>query len=443
MGAVSRVAVAVSGAATTVFVARFLGQADTGTFALALAVTNVLTVVFTLGVEHGIAYYVSAGRWAPRDAFAVSQRVALVSGVAGATLGLLFRLVVPGPFGNLTVADTAMACFALPLSLSWFYGSYVALADDHYEGFVLPSAIQALSTMVLAVALGIPFGVTGAVVGMLSAHLISAGVTFWFGTKRLSHASSTAATWEPTRTQLDRALRFGVKGYASNALQVLNYRVDVLLLASVAGSAAVGSYAVAVGVTTTLWLLPQALSDVLFPRVASLSTGGEDAEAHRRFVETKTLRHVVLLVLVGGVVLAGASLLLIVPIYGPAFENAIDLSLIRLPGVMLLGVAGVFSSTYVGRGFPVYGLWSALVVTPTTMVLYAVLIPAHGATGAAIASSSSFALSFALGLFFYRRVVGEPVWRRMVPTSAEVRDYLALVPAVTTYLRDKLGRTAG
>lgn len=428
MGAVSRVSVAVSGAATMVFVARLLGKDDTGTFALALAVINMLTVLTTLGIEHGVAYYVSNRRWRPRDAFLVSQRMALVSGVLGALLGLLFSRLVPGPFGALTTADTALACFALPFALSWFYGSFVALADDRYEGFVLPPAIQSIAAMVLAVALGLPFGLHGAVVGLLLAHVLAAAFV-WFYRVRLSEPDPQPHQDDPPATHLRRALGFGLKGYASNALQVLNYRVDVLLLAAVAGPAAVGSYSVAAGVTTTLWLLPQAVSDIVFPRVASLSSAeGGDAEQQRRFVETKSLRHVVLLVLVGCVALAVGMYLLIVPIYGRPFEDAIELGMIRLPGVALLGIAGVLSASYVGRGRPIYSLWTALIVTPSTMVLYALLIPAHGATGAAIASSLSFTLSFVLALWFYRLTVGEPVWRRMIPTWSEVRDYLQLVP---------------
>lgn len=433
MGAVSRISVAVSGAVTMIFVARLLGTEDTGSFALALTVINMLTVITTLGIEHGVAYYVSGGKWRARDAFVVSQRMALISGTVGALLGLAFSLVVPAPFKDLSTIDTAIACFALPFALAWFYGSYVALADDRYEGFVLPPAIQSVAGMVLAVALGVPFGLRGAIVGLLGAHALAA-LFVWYYRRHLSDPEPPAVT-EPTSTQLTRALSFGIKGYASNALQVLNYRVDVLLLSSVAGSAAVGPYAIAAGITTTLWLLPQAVSDILFPRVASLSArADEDAEAHRRFVETKSLRHVVLLVIVGSAALAVGMYLLVVPLYGTDFRDAIELGMIRLPGVALLGIAGVLSASYVGRGRPILGLYSALIVTPATMALYAVLIPAHGATGAALASSLSFALSFVLAVLFYRVTVGEPIWRRMIPTYSEVQDYFALVPQIRARL---------
>jgi O-antigen/teichoic acid export membrane protein len=426
MGATSRVAVAVSGAATTILIARLLGADGAGNFAVAQTIVYVLTVLATLGVEHGVAYYVSSGAWNVRPAFATSMRVACVSGCTGALLGVLARLAVPSAFGSLSVAECAVAAAALPFALAWFYGSYVALADNHYEGFVLPPAAQSIAQLALVAALAIPFGVSGAVVALLASHAITGTVTFAWGRRRLRGHDG-----QPPPGQLRRALNFGVKGYAGNALQVLNYRVDFFVLSAVATTAVLGHYAVAVGVTTLLWLLPQAVSDVLFPRVAALSASPErSAEEQRAFVEAKSLRHTVLLVVAGAIGLAVAMALLIVPIYGPDFQQSVELGLIRLPGVALLGIGGTLSAATIGRGFPQYGLYIALVSTPATLVLYGLLIPAYDAPGAALASSLSFTLNFILALWFYRRATGLNALRMMWPTASELRDYRELAPKV-------------
>src|SRR5918995_380099 len=403
MGAASRATVAVTGAATTILVARLLGDTGSGNFAVALTVLFVLTVVTTLGVEHGVAYYVSSGRWRAGAAFATTQRVALAVGTLGATVGILARLAIPSAFGDLTVAETAVTAAVLPFSLAWFYGTYVALADDHYEAYVIPPAAQSALLLVAGAGLIVAFGLPGAIAALAASHVVVAAAMLIWGRRRLR--LDGAARDEPG--QLRRALAFGAKGYAANALQVLNYRVDFFLLSVVATTAALGHYAVAVGVTSELWLLPQALSDVLFPRVAALSASTHaSAEEHRAFVEAKSLRHTTLLVVTATAVLALALLLLVVPVYGPDFDESIALGLIRLPGVALLGIAGVLSATIIGRGRPEFGLYTALITTPVTLALYALLIPAYEATGAALASSLSFALSFALSMAFYRRAPG-------------------------------------
>jgi O-antigen/teichoic acid export membrane protein len=436
MAATSRIVVAVTGAATTIFVARMLGPEGTGGFAIALTIVVTLTAACSLGVEHGIAYFVASGRWDPRDALRSAQRVALLTGIGGALLCMLTRLAVPSAFGGLSVASTAVAAVALPFSLSWFYVSFIGLATDRYEAYVLPPALLSSLTLVLVVGLVLVADLPGAVVGMTCAHVAVALATALWARRRLP-ASPAGATADGA---LRRALRFGVKGYGANALSQLNARVDLLFLSAVASAAAAGHYAVAIAVTTVMWLVPQALSDVLFPRIAALSASGE--RDMRAFVEAKSLRHTVLLVAVALPLLTAPLLALVVPIYGPAFRPAIELALILVPGVALMGIGGVMSATIVGRGRPEYSLYTVLVVTPLTIGAYVLLIPSLEAQGAAFAKTLSYALTFALTLWFYRRVTGSLRLGQFVPTRSEVADLRAVVPQIREWLAVTLRRRA-
>ena len=434
MSGVSRAAVAATGAVTTIVVARLLGPSGAGAFAVAQTLIILLTVATTLGMEHGIAYYVSSGRWSARSAFRESQRVALVVGVFGAACGVLARAIVPQAFHGLSPAITAVAAVALPFALSWFYASYVALAIDHYEGFVLPPALQSTVAMVLVAVLAATDGIGGAVIGFTIAHLVTAVGVLAVTRRRLSLSSMAR---EPSEwVQLRRAITFGVKGYAANNLQLVNYRLDLFILNATAVSAAVGHYAVAVSVTSVMWLLPQALSDVLFPRVAALSTrAGEQDSEMLKMAEAKSLRHTVAVTIIVAIALALALLLLVVPIYGPAFAQSRVLGLILLPGVALLGIASPLSATIVGRGHPGLLLKGALVVTPLTVVLYVVLIPALHAPGAALASSVSYAATFTAAVLFYHRATGRNPLPLMVPTRSEFADYRMVGPLIVERLR--------
>jgi len=447
MAATSRVVVALTGAATTIFVARLLGPGGAGGYALAQSLILIGMVATTLGVEHGIAYYVSSGRWPARAAYASSQRVALASGVAGAGLGVLLRVLFPAPFGELTVAETAAACGALPFTLSWFYGTSIAVATDRYEAFATPPALQSALALALVAVLAAVAGLPGAVAGFALAHVVTAAVS----QATMRRALATTPPRHPPAGEaaephpLRRAIRFGIKGYAANALQVVNLRADLFVLAAFATSADVGHYSVAVAVTTVLWLLPGALNDVLFPRVAALSAraGTAAGEETRAFVEAKSLRHVVLIVVASMLVLAVALVLLVVPVFGPDFRPAIDLGLILLPGVAALGLSGTLTATIVGRGHPGYTLAITLVTTPITLALYFALIPALDATGAALASTISYVATFVLAAVFYRRATGARLLPRLVPTRSELDDYRALAPAIAAWGRGVRARRGG
>ncbi len=429
MSAASRVTVAVTGALTTILIARLLGPDGSGGYVIAQSIVLLLGVATTLGVEHGITYYVSSGAWGAPGAFRSSLRVATLTGGVGVLVGIAARLLVPSAFSELSVPVTIVACAGLPFWLAWFYATFVALAVDRYEAYVLPPALQSTLALVLSGVGAVAFGLGAAVVGMTLATVTVGVGAVVYGLRRLPQPDLVE---EPG--QLRRAIGFGLKGYAANALQLLNYRLDLFILSAAASAAQVGYYSVAVAVTSVLWLLPPAVAEVIFPRVAHL-TAREGAEAEREMVEAKGLRHVVLIVAVSVVVLVGALQWLVVPVYGEAFRPAVRLGMILLPGVALIGLGGVLSSTIVGRGKPIYSLYAVLITMPPTLLLYALLIPAYGATGAALASSISYAANFAVACFFYRRVTGRGVGRLLVPTRDELRDLAALPRAVRAWVR--------
>jgi O-antigen/teichoic acid export membrane protein len=421
----SRIVVASAGAATTIVIARILGPRGWATCTVAASFSAVIYVGSTLGVEHGIAYYVSSKRWAARSAFTSSMRVAACVGSVGAAIGIAVRLAVPSAFAGLPLWLATIVAGGVPFALACLYVSFISYATDRYEAATAIPAAQALLTLGLGVAGAGLYGVTGAIMGGAIATATVGVVSAMWGHRTFSDSTS------PTSTRLGDAISFGVKGYLGNALQMINYRLDLFILASVASKVSVGQYGLAVAITTSMWLLPGALSDVLFPRIARLSVG-EDA-ATRELVEAKSLRHTTLVVIATTAGLAAAFAFLVTPIFGQGFRPTERLGLILLPGSAAIGLAAVVSAIVVGRGKPSYGLYNSLITVPLTLGFYATLIPAYGATGAAAASSISYVLNLLIFCWFYRRVSGEPVWRSFVPTISELRDLRAIAEPLGAY----------
>jgi O-antigen/teichoic acid export membrane protein len=419
MVAASQVTIAITGAAATIAIARLLGPSDLASYALAQSLVLVLIVLATLGIELGLTYYVSSGAWDARSAAGTAIAAAAGMGATAALLGLAIRAAAPSALGRLSVGLTVVAVAAVPFALAWFLVSGVGLAVDRYEAFAVPPALQSILVLVLAPAAGAVFGLSGTVAGTTAAGVVvGLGCCVW-ARRRLT----VAETLVPARA-FRRAVSFGIKGWTSNVLQIVNYRLDLFILAAVASRAVVGRYAIAVAVTSTVWLLPQALASVAFPRIARLDSTG--VEADRTLVETKSLRISVLLSGLGAIVVAVALELLVVPVFGEAFSGSVVPGLLLLPGVAAVGVAKVLMAALAGRGRPVYSLYAALVATPVTIALYAALIPWLDANGAALASTLSYLLTSGLLAFFFRRLSGLPLLPLLRPTRAEWRDLLEL-----------------
>ncbi len=422
LSAASRIWVAVAGGTTTIVLARVLGPRDWGGYSIAVSLLSILGVAATLGVDQGIAYFVGGRRWAPRAAFGSALRMAAFAGALGAGAGLLGRELFPSAFAGLPFGLTAVAVAALPFSLALTYASSVALASDHYEASTSMPAIQATLLLAVSIPAAVLFGRAGAVASLtLSATVIALGAAVW-ARRRLPLARSAESF------QLRRAISFGIKGYSANALQLVSFQLDLFILAAVAPAPVVGKYALAVRATTLLVLLPEGLASVLYPRVARLTAEGDDEV--REMVETKSLRHVSLIVGVGMIGMAAAVELLVVPVFGSAYRPAINLALILLPGVAAIGISTVLAATVVGRGKPAYSLYASLLTVPVTVVMYATIIPTLHATGAALASTVSYLCSLLVYCVFYRRVTHRNVLPLLVPTRDELADLMALPRAV-------------
>jgi O-antigen/teichoic acid export membrane protein len=220
---------------------------------------------------------------------------------------------------------------------------------------------------------------------------------------------------------------FGLKAWSGNLLQYLNYRFDLFILNAYATRADVGIYSLAVSMTTLGWVLPNGLQTVLFPRTASVAAAAASGEVSADEADesvARASRHSVVLAIPTAIVLvlmlvAGVPLL-----YGAKFHDTSTLGLLLLPGVLAIGFGKVLTAATTGRGYPKYALLTVTLVTPLTLVLYFVLVPAIGATGAAISSTISYVVTTIFSVIYLQRVSGLSLRRLTVPTRADLQDYV-------------------
>jgi O-antigen/teichoic acid export membrane protein len=409
-------------AAVSIVVGRLLGPSANGQLSLANSLFDVALLLFGLGVPAGITYLVSRRSWGVREALRESHRFALATGLLGTAVALLtYALLRPTVFDGVEWALAAVVVGSLPFALAWSFSSAIALGRDRYEAYAALQVAHALVILGLSVGLAFPFGVLGAGIGFAAANIVAAVGGVWWAA---GHARATPAVSEGG--QLGSATRFGVRAWGADLLQLVNYRLDIFLVGALATRSDVGVYSIALSVTALAWVLPSALQNVLFPRTADLhaaSEAGEVTVAESDALVQRALRHGVLLVLPTAAIVAVLLVGGVPLVYGSRFDRTVTLGLILVPGVVLLGVGKIASAVISGRGFPQYSLYTGFVDLPVTVVLYVVLISAYGVTGAAIASSISYALTTALALFFVHRATGLPVGRSLLPTRGDLDDY--------------------
>ena len=83
MGAASRIAIATAGAITTVILARVLGPDGWASYFLAQSLIVILLASTTLGIELGIAYYVSSAQMGRKSGVCLGSEGCSVYGCRG------------------------------------------------------------------------------------------------------------------------------------------------------------------------------------------------------------------------------------------------------------------------------------------------------------------------------------------------------------------------
>lgn len=212
-------------------------------------------------------------------------------------------------------------------------------------------------------------------------------------------------------------LGFGAKWYITSLLVFLNYRVQIFLLSRYATASEVGIYSVALFMVEWLWVIPNAVSYVLYPAVSASSS----EESSR--LTSKACRHVVFWTLVGWVLVAALSRPVVRILFGERFIQAVLPTLFLAPGAAAYCLWKILSSDLVGRGRPQYDVLAQSLACAVNLVLGLAMIPRHPLFGAAIAASTGYSLATVVILVCFLRVARVRLLELLVPKREDFRDY--------------------
>jgi O-antigen/teichoic acid export membrane protein len=432
----------IAAAAVSVVLARAIGPSANGTYALLATMLNIAILVVSLGVSAGITYQVSHGNWPVRRAFPTTFRAALLLGLIGTAASLGFYALTRHTVMRSVQPHLAVvAVAAIPTAVVWQFATAILLGRERYEGYAGVQLTNAALILLASAGGALVFGLTGAVAGMTASSVLTAVAATWVLRRWVRKRGDVppASEVDTGARHLRRAFRFGLQSWLGNILQQANYRLDLLVLGGFAAASHVGLYSVAVTITEIGWILPHGLQTVLFPRAASLhaasDVGAVTAEESDAAVARVT-RHSVLMMLPAGLIVA--ILLAAVPlVYGGKFDETVALGFVLLPGVLILGVGKVLGSVVAGRGRPRYMLYSAIITAPVTIALYFALIPSFHEWGASAASTISYALTTIVVLVYFRKATHMALRSALIPTRADVRNYLEAVSALRVHLSSR------
>jgi O-antigen/teichoic acid export membrane protein len=420
----ARLLMTVNSVAAGIIVARRLGAEGLGQLSVINVAVATIVQLSCAGLPSANTYFIAQDK----SRFATA---ALNSFIFALTFGGLLALGLtalslwqPLWFGFIPPRLIGVAAVSIPFQLTTLIGLNIFLAVGRVErfnlldlmgqSFVLVNAALALIVLNAGLWMLVSLNTAASVlVGLLIIALI-----IRYGAKEMS-----GLKWRPDLKLFSRMMRYGVKSHVSALAALLIFRADLLVVNLFRGAGEAGVYSVAAQVGTMLFLLPSVVATLLFPRIASR----QDERGDLTCLVTRHMAFVMLLICVAVVPATYA----LPALYGAKFAEAITLLLILLPGVYLVGLESVlvqyFNAAGLPRAIPLFWVLTLIFNVTSTFML----VPTYGARGAAVASTLSYAMIFALILFYFRSRTGQTLAAALVPRRAELLRVLTLGRAST------------
>jgi O-antigen/teichoic acid export membrane protein len=401
----------VIGLSTSIILARLLGPEGRGVYAMATLLPSLIVTFVHLGIGPATVFYTAKGYYSQREILGSNILLSFIVGIVGLIAGFIVILFRESLFPNIAYEYLLIALGMIPLNLFFWYLRYILLGVQRFKEYNMMDIFQSLFFLVLiALALwSLGMGVRGALLAGIFAWILTDIVVFFW-----AHKVAGGISLKPNVSYLKDAVVYGAQAHLASILGFLNYRVDMFLVNWFLNPVAVGFYAISVGLVEKLWLISQAASVVLFPKVAA-----EADELRRKEFTPLITRTILWATALAALILFFLTYHIIALLYSEAFIPSVRPLQILLPGIVALSVWRLLANDLAGRGRPMLNTYITGIAVLANVWLNVLLIPKYGIEGAAWASTASYGIAFLVILFVYCRISGNSWAKVLLPQRGD------------------------
>ena len=392
----SKFGIAVMGGVSAAVVATVSGQKALGYFALVRIVPAIFVLLTEFGISNSYPFMIKR---AANDAKCVYR-----SGVFCILIIFVIQICAWGMaspalnrifFEDFTVGTVVIIGAIAPLQVIHLHATNLLRAVDRVRD---ANAILFLNEFLLAI-----FLTYLAIVSRMSNETILASVIF---ASLIVAIGSVVWLWRAgykfipsyNKSILKNSVRYGVKSQVGNAFQVLNYRLDQLLIGGFIGAADLGLYAVASKAAELFKVFSKSIVFVLEPLLAGTEVSESRRVVERNYINVFSINF--------GFMLFGVFIVpLVIPFFfGDWSESSILPFYILALGVVVGGGNGLIGAYNFSIGEPELNTKVIAIGLATAIISNIGLVPLFGVMGAAWASViTQCVVTVSFGIQFLRR----------------------------------------
>lgn len=401
-----------------IIIARALGPEGNGSYQLIILLPTLLLTILNFGIGSSSVYYIGKKLYPINTIVKTNMYAAFVFSGISVIAGAIYLTYFPNQsFSGVPSIYLYTILIVLPFLFlnEYFLVIFQGVQDfKAYNTLALSRQIVALISLVIFLfifGMNLNGAVYSFILGIFSQFLLS----LYYLKKRLNVKISQG---EVSRAYFSQSVGFGIKAHMSNMLSFVNYRADIFIIGFYINPYAVGIYSAAVTVAERLWVVSQAISAVLFPRVSSM-----DSEDGKNQLTSIISRNVLFFSIVGGIIFYLVSDLMVSILYGNSYMDSSVVLKLLLPGIILFSVDRILSNDLAGRGKPEINMNVSLFTVVSNILLNIMLIPEYGINGAAFATSFTYSLSSIIKVLIFYKETRTSVYKLLIIQKEDLRYY--------------------
>ncbi|MBU7017899.1 MAG: flippase [Theionarchaea archaeon] len=387
----------------TVLLGRYLGPSSLGLYRMNSTFYSFAMIIGMMGIPAAMIKYVAESKDNKKTLYEIISSGVITSLVLGTGFVIMFY-ILSGPFARIfrmPELSSLLKILSLVFPFTFVGGVLLGLLNGLREmkqyniALVLQSALLVIITVPLVYR---GFGVTGAVIGIV---LSTSGYFLY-----LIWASKDylRLTFHGYISSTKKMLKFGSQIFATNAIDLMSYRADIILIGYFLTAADVGNYTAAVGLSQFFWLIPNAIQRITYP--ASSAYWAVKNHAAMQTMIDKTMKYSACIMLPIALTVEVFGEDFIIMLFGERFAQAfVPLEILLIGTVVNGALVRAIGSCMAGVGRPDINLKIVTFSAAVGIVLNIVLIPVMGIVGAALATTLTLMANSFLQLFFIIRVI--------------------------------------
>lgn len=212
-------------------------------------------------------------------------------------------------------------------------------------------------------------------------------------------------------------MKYGIKAQIGNAIQILNYRLDVFVIQYFLTISDVGIYSNAVVLAETMLKVSTSIATVVFP----MTTNSKDKLGIKDFIN-KVTRVTFTIILIGSVILGAISKPLITLLFKKDFSSGSEALVLLIPGIAIFSISNILANYLAGIGKIENNIVASTAGCIITIVLDLILIPKMGINGASIATSISYIVSTLVTIYYYIRITKSSLKELFIINKDDIKD---------------------